>query len=206
MHETGADFTNTFRWLVEVSLPKASSGQSNPIALEDGQSSAPEQNGAGPSSSGLLLSALYDRLLILRSVITVERNRDTSIKQHAKAFCPVSSRVLLGCSDTHHVQDSFWLQVGPLRQEAFWSTYWAAWPAAMSWQRRRRRGCRRSSCASSCNSPTMRASWQPWGPAKRSALPFSAACCQGCQALSLHSLSAEQHGCCQCLVLYFAIF
>ncbi|CAK0752240.1 hypothetical protein CVIRNUC_002131 [Coccomyxa viridis] len=52
MHETGADFTNTFCWLVEVSLPKASSGQSNPIALEDGQSSAPEQNGAGPSSSG----------------------------------------------------------------------------------------------------------------------------------------------------------
>ena len=60
MHETGADFTNAFRWLVEVPLPEASSGRSNPVALDNGQSSAsaPEQNGAGASSSGMSLSAL----------------------------------------------------------------------------------------------------------------------------------------------------
>ena len=62
MHETGADFTNTFCWLAKVPLPEASSGKSNPIAVDNGQSSAnaPEQNGAEPSSSGMLQRALCD--------------------------------------------------------------------------------------------------------------------------------------------------
>ena len=71
MQETGADFTNTFRWLVEVPLPEASSGKSNPIALDNSQSSASasEQNGAGPSSSGMLLNALSNGLLASQSFV-----------------------------------------------------------------------------------------------------------------------------------------
>lgn len=54
MYETGADFTNTFRWLAGVSLPAPSSAASNSITLHDGQSSsdAPQQNGAEASTSG----------------------------------------------------------------------------------------------------------------------------------------------------------
>jgi len=59
MYETGADFTNTFRWLAEVSLPTPSSAKSKSRAPQDGESSrGPDQDlthKAEASSSGMLL-------------------------------------------------------------------------------------------------------------------------------------------------------
>lgn len=60
MYETGADFTNTFRWLAEIPLPTPSSAQSKSCIPQDGESSrGPDQdltNKAEASSSGMLLT------------------------------------------------------------------------------------------------------------------------------------------------------
>ena len=55
MHETGADFTNTFRWLSEVPLPAPSSAGSHPGTAQTGQSNGAAQSetiGAEGSASG----------------------------------------------------------------------------------------------------------------------------------------------------------
>lgn len=56
MHETGADFTNTFRWLSEVPQPAASSARSH---VSTAQSSGPDESkahGAEASASGKQLT------------------------------------------------------------------------------------------------------------------------------------------------------
>ena len=56
MYETGADFTNTFRWLSEVPLPAPSAAERHPSTAQNSQSSGPDQstvNGADASTSGM---------------------------------------------------------------------------------------------------------------------------------------------------------
>lgn len=56
MRETGADFTNTFRWLAEVPLPAPSSVRSQPSTAQNGKGSGPDEskaNGANASASGV---------------------------------------------------------------------------------------------------------------------------------------------------------